>query len=258
MEKLGNIHKWILQYYPILVLIFLWEFVTRIDLVPPYFLPSFSSILRKIYILLANGDLFIHSGISLYRAVVGFLLGMIIGLPLGFLMGRYRFFELSLEPIISFGYPMPKVAFIPIFIYWVGIGHLSKIFTIALGTFFPILINTYYGVKSVDNLLIWAAMAMGAKPATIFRRVIIPGAMPYIFVGLNIALGVSLLLVFFAEMIGAESGLGWLIVWGSHQFETDVVFSGIFMIAFLGILINRAMKIIELRVLDWNRSKVEI
>jgi NitT/TauT family transport system permease protein len=180
-------------------------------------------------------------------------MGLLVGVPAGFLMGRYHFFEAFFDPIIAFGYPMPKIAFMPIFMYWLGIGHLSKVFTIFLGTFFPILINTYYGVKSVDRLLIWAALAMGANPRTIFRRVTIPGAMPYVFVGLNLSLGVSLLLVFFAEMIGAESGLGWLIIWGSHQFDTELVFAGILVISFLGVFMNRIMTAIQGWVLEWNK-----
>ncbi len=248
---------WVYKNYSIFVLILIWEAITRLHLVPPLFLPSVSSILLKLYEMLIQGQLLPHVGISIYRAFAGFALGVTVGVPTGFLMGRYRFFEAFFDPIIAFGYPMPKIAFIPIFIYWLGIGHLSKIFTIFLGTLFPILINTYYGVKSVDQLLIWAALGMGAKPRTIFRRITIPGAMPYIFVGLNISLGVSFLLVFFAEMIGAENGLGWLIIWGSHEFETEIVFAGILVISFLGVVMNYFMSTIQGWVLEWNRSKVE-
>lgn len=249
--------RWMYNNYSIFAVILIWEAITRLHLVPPLFLPSVSSILVKLYEMLVQGQLLTHVGISLYRALAGFALGVIVGVPIGFLMGRYRIFEAFFDPIIAFGYPMPKIAFIPIFIYWLGIGHLSKIFTIFLGTLFPILINTYYGVKSIDPLLIWAARAMGAKPRTIFRSVTIPGAMPYIFVGLNISLGISFLLVFFAEMIGAENGLGWLIIWGSHEFETDIVFGGIVVISLLGVAMNYGMGILQNWVLEWNRSKVE-
>lgn len=252
-----SVYHWLCRNYSIFVFFLIWEAITRLNLVSSLFLPSVSSILMKLYEMLLNGQLLHHMGISLYRAFSGFALGVIVGVPIGFLMGRYRFFEAFFDPIIAFGYPIPKIAFIPIFIYWLGIGHLSKIFTIFLGTLFPVLINTYYGVKSVDQLLIWAALAMGANARTLFKRVTIPGAMPYIFVGLNISLGVSLLLVFFAEMIGAESGLGWLIIWGSREFETEIVFVGILAISFLGIVMNHVMTAIQGWILEWNRAKVE-
>jgi ABC-type nitrate/sulfonate/bicarbonate transport system permease component len=251
------IKAWVLGNYSILLLIAAWEGITEFRLIPVFFLPPLSSILAKIYEMLLNGQLVTHAGISLYRAFAGFVLGVLVAVPAGFLMGRYRFFEALFDPIVAFGYPMPKIAFIPVFIFWLGIGHLSKILTIFLGTFFPILINTYYGVKSIDHMLIWAALGMGANRGTIFRKVILPGAMPYIFVGMNISLGVSLLLVFTAEMVGAENGLGWLIIWGSQVFETEVVFAGILVIAFLGVLMNRFMIAIQSRVLEWNRSKTE-
>ena len=252
-KSFRQICSWASENYSIVLIIVMWETVTRLSSIPSFFLPPFSSILMKLYEMLANGQLLPHIGISLYRAFGGFFMGLIVGVPAGFLMGRYRFFEAFFDPIIAFGYPMPKIAFMPIFMYWLGIGHLSKVFTIFLGTFFPILINTYYGVKSVDYLLIWAALGMGATPRTIFRRVTIPGAMPYIFVGLNVSMGVSLLLVFFAEMIGAESGLGWLIIWGSNQFDTELVFAGILVISFLGVFMNRIMTAIQNQVLEWNK-----
>src|SRR5919109_3092805 len=157
---------------------------------------------------LATGDLLLHIVASLSRSVPGFALGTLAGIALGLLAGVSRLADTMLSPSIFLSYPVPKIVLLPIVMVWFGIGDASKIVIIALACFYPAFINAYYGARSTRALLVWSALNMGARRRHLFWKVVVPSALPMILSGVRIALALSFILLFAAEMVGSRSGLG--------------------------------------------------
>src|SRR5262249_8467763 len=155
-----------------------------------------------------RGDLLFHSGVTLARAFVGFLLALMVGIALGALMARKRLARELIEPLFTFGYPVPKIAFYPIFIYVFGLGSGSKIVLIFLECMYQITIYAYSGIRAVERTLVWAGQSMGASERQIFWKVLMPAAGPTIFSGVRVALPVALIVVIMTELIGESVGLG--------------------------------------------------
>src|SRR5690625_3147135 len=154
-------------------------------------------------------------------------------------------------PIVYAIYPIPKIALLPLFILWLGIGELSKVTIIALGVFFPVIINTFSGVKSVDQMLIKAAVTFGSSPFNVVRKVILPGALPMIFAGLKLAAGTSLLLLVSAEMIAAQNGIGSMVLHYGNLMITTKLMVGVVVLSLLGLTFNRGLQWLENKLLPW-------
>ena len=166
-------------------------------------------------VYLANGELIVQAQVTLYRAFAGFSLALILGMLIGTLMARSRLAERLIEPIFYFGYPIPKIALYPVFIFVFGLGTGSTIALIVLECVYPITIHVHAGMRSVDRVLIWAARNMAASPVQIFWRVLVPAALPIFFTGLWIALPVALIITLVTEMIGESRGLGYFVTYAS-------------------------------------------
>jgi len=201
--------------------------------------------------MLASGELLINAKASMYRIGWGFVIGSIAGIVLGLATGFFRLAEAVGNPIVHALYPIPKIALLPLIILWLGIGELSKVTIISLGVFFPVIINTYSGVKNVDPLLIKAAVAFRASRLSIIRKVILPGALPVIFAGLKLAAGTSLLLLVAAEMIAAKEGIGAMILHYGDLMLTTKLMVGVLALSLLGIAFNYSLNWLEKQLISW-------
>jgi len=238
------VQNWLL---PVAALV-AWEVLGRAGLAPRY-LSTPSAILAALWEITLTGELFTALAASLYRVAVGFALGtaagIIVGLGAGVLPGVRHFFD----PLVSFLYSIPKIAFLPVFLLLFGLGHASKIAIIAFSGFFPVFIASRHAVLSVNRILIWAAQNMGTPPRTVFFRVIVPAAAPQLFSGIRIGLAHAFVVLFAAELIGSKVGLGTIISYGEEWVRFDLMFAGIVCFAVLGFLSDRILLAIRTRML---------
>jgi len=189
--------------------------------------------------------------VSLNRLVQGFVYGSLIGVVLGLLAGAIRWVEDVLDPWVAAVYPIPKSALFPLFLLWFGLGDRSKIVTIAVGVLFLVLVNTVTGVKSINPLLVKAAIDLGASRLQVFVKVILPGALPNIFTGLRLGAGMALILVFITEIEATKAGLGFLL-WEAFQLlETTKVFAGVVTFGLLGVATTWLLQWLERRACPW-------
>jgi ABC-type nitrate/sulfonate/bicarbonate transport system permease component len=185
--------------------------------------------------------------------MIGFFLATIIALPLGLIMGWSKAIRQVLEPIIEFIRPIPPLAWIPIAILWFGIGIKSAAFIIFLGAFFPILLNTVYGVRRIDPILIDAARTLNASPLAIFMKVLLPGAVPSIITGLRIGIGISWMTLIAAEFTGVKSGygLGYMIMTARDIQRPDLILAGMFVFGAIGFSVDIVLRLIEKKIVRW-------
>jgi ABC-type nitrate/sulfonate/bicarbonate transport system permease component len=188
---------------------------------------------------------------SLGRSLPGFALGASFGVVLGLAAGVARWFDRLLSPAVFLTYPVPKIVMLPIFMIWFGIGDLSKVLIIALACFYPVFINAYTGVRQTRTILVWSALNMGATPAQVFRRVVLPSAAPMIFASLRVSLALSFIVMFAAEMINAQSGLGHMIRVAENSLRFDLMYVSLAAIAILGYAGDRAVRLGQSRFLAW-------
>jgi ABC-type nitrate/sulfonate/bicarbonate transport system permease component len=225
-----------------------WEIFGGAGMLPRY-LSSPSAILAALWELARSGELFAAVVASLYRVGAGFALGtaagVLVGLGAGMLPGVRHFFD----PLVSFLYSIPKIAFLPVFLLLFGLGHASKIAIIAFSGFFPVFVASRHAVLSVNPLLLWTARNMGAAERTIFFRVIIPAAAPELFAGIRIGLAHAFVVLFAAELIGSKVGLGTIISYGEEWVRFDLMLAGIVCFAVLGFLGDRVLLAVRSRLL---------
>jgi NitT/TauT family transport system permease protein len=241
--------------YPILIVLACWEAISRLGLVSPQHLPPFTQCLGFIYELVLSGEIFIHIRDSMIRALGGYFLSLVIGIPLGITMGLFRSVEKPLSPVVSLFYPIPKVTLIPLLILWLGLGDRSKIAIVFLACLLPILISSRSGAKNVDLRQIWSAKIMGTGDHQLLRHVILPSALPFIFSGMRIALAISLIMLFSIEMLGAQSGLGYLIIVALESVRPEMMFGGILVIAVVAYTCDRILLLIRKRLLFWHMEQ---
>ena len=201
-----------------------------------------------------SGELLNDSLGSLYRVVAGFLAGAALALPLGLAMGANRVVHAWFNPLFQLLRPIPPIAYIPLSILWFGLGNPPAIFLIALGAFFPVLMNTIAGVRQVDGIYLRAARNLGARGPTLFLRVILPAAVPYILTGMRIGIGTAFIVVIVSEMIAVNNGLGFRILEAREYFWSDKVIAGMITIGILGLAIDAGMNLLNNYLLRWHRG----
>jgi NitT/TauT family transport system permease protein len=255
---------------PVLV-IALWELVARAGWVSPILLPAPSRVLLRwiAYALpltpydpaegsrlawMFSGELPHDAVASLARVGGGFVVGAGLALPLGLLMGAKPLVHDLMNPLVQIVRPIPPIAFIPLAILWFGLGDPPAFFLIALGAFFPVLMNTIAGVRNVDAIYLRAAQNLGANQWTLFWRVMVPAAMPYILAGVRIGIGVAFIVVIVAEMIAVNSGLGYRILEAREYFWSDKVIAGMISIGMAGLGIDLVMNRLNAWLLRWHRG----
>lgn len=219
-----------------------WQFASG-TLIDPFFLPSPVSVGAALWEMALDGSLASSVGASLQRILAGWLLGSAVAIPLGLLIGTFAPAKSAFDPFVHFFRFIPAIALVTLFIVWFGIGEMSKILLIAYATGFIVLVNTASGIGAIPQDKIDAARCLGASPVQVFSRVIVPASLPNIYVGMRLALASSFLVIVAAEMLAAESGLGYMI-WNSRlYFRIDLMFAAIVLLGLLGFLADRLMRV---------------
>jgi ABC-type nitrate/sulfonate/bicarbonate transport system permease component len=249
--------RFVMRVISIVVLVAAWEIMARSGKVTPFVLPSLSSVLVRIWSDLMAGDLLINAGLTLYRALVGFLIAAFGGIAIGMAMARSRLANWFFDPIISVGFPMPKVAFLPIVILWLGLYDVSKISMIVVDAIFPVVAATLIGIQGVERELIWSARNMGARDRELMWQIILPAALPQIMTGLQVALPLALIVAVVTEMLMGGYGLGGAMITASGFADSRGVFAGIVEIAFVGYCLVKVMSMLRRRLLIWHQEAQE-
>jgi NitT/TauT family transport system permease protein len=232
-------------------LILVWQAGSQAGLISPIALPAPTEVIAALVDLVRTGMLWTHLSVSLMRLGVGWSLGCALGIVVGLAIGLFTIARAALMQLVAALFAVPKIALLPLFIVWFGIGESSKIATILFGTFFPTVIATYAGVDNVDRNLIRMGQAFGLSWGSIVRKIILPGAMPAILSGLRISSAIGIVLLVAAEMIGAQYGIGAYILQAGSLFAIDQLIAGVAILAVLGLLISWAIGLAERRFLDW-------
>lgn len=243
---------------PLLLVVLAWQVMSSIGVIPAFKLPSpwqvFGGLQDLITLGMPPGHLLHrHISHSLQRVFWGYLTALLIAIPLGIAMGWSRALSTALEPIMEVLRPIPPLAWIPIAILWFGIGNQSAAFIIFLGAFFPILLNTISGVRTIDPLLIEAARTLNATRRFIFFKVLLPGAFPAIFTGLRIGLGIGWMTLVAAEFTGVRQGygLGYMIMTARDIQRPDQIVAGMVVIGLIGLIIDAGLNLLERLLLHW-------
>ena len=229
-----------------------WQALSTLGIIPVRVLPAPTEVLAAGWKLLLNGELIKNVWVSFWRAIVGFAIGGGIGFVLGLANGLSRRSEEFLDSTLQMIRNVPHLALIPLVILWFGIDEEAKIFLVALGVFFPIYINTQHGIRTVDTHLVEMGRTYGMTPLVLFWRVILPGALPSIFVGLRYALGIMWLTLIVAETIAASSGIGYMAMQAREFLLVDVVVLSIVIYALFGKLADSAARLLERLCLSWH------
>lgn len=251
IRRIGN---WIYGYLSIIVFLLIWQLVSNLGMVSPIFLPPFTTVFKELIRLIGTGELLGHIGISLFRSLTGFLLGLAFAIPLGLLIGWFKKFETFIDPLIQTFRNLSVLSILPVFVLIFGIGEVSKIAVIFWGVLWSVIINTIAGVKNVDPLIIKGARSMGITNKDLFLKVIFPGALPSIFTGIRISATTSILVLIGAEMLGASKGLGYALYFYQANFKTPAMYSVIIVMAVLGVTINYTLTSIEKKAFIWKEN----
>ncbi|MBI0328790.1 aliphatic sulfonate ABC transporter permease SsuC [Burkholderia plantarii] len=235
-----------------IALVLAWELAARNGTLSTRVLPEPLAVVRAAWSLIESGDMWANVKVSTWRALVGFAIGGGVGLVLGLATGLSKAAEVALDSTIQMIRNIPALAMIPLVILWFGIDEKAKLFLVSLGVFFPIYINTYHGIRSVDANLIEMAKSYGVKGFALYRDVILPGALPSILVGVRFALGLMWVMLIVAETISAQSGIGYMTMNAREFLQTDVVVVGILLYAVLGKLADVLAKWLERATLRWH------
>jgi NitT/TauT family transport system permease protein len=246
------------RWYSIALLLAVWETAVATSLVTSRLLPGLGDVVSVFAHEVANGVLVHQAGVTMGRALTGFALAVAVGVLLAAAMSMSGLFSRMFEPIFFLGYPVPKIALFPVFAFVFGIGSSSKIAFTFLECLYPVVISTYLGIKGVQTRLLWTAQNMGADPLIVFRRVVIPAALPAIFSGLRIGLPLSLTVVVVTEMIGGTEGLGAYIITWSTRFRYANVYSGILAIGICGMVLDRLVVQSRFWLIPWQDENADM
>jgi len=250
-RKLLNVEK-MLPIVLTLAILGSWEALSDLRIISPLFYPSSSTILVTLWQLLVSGKLWTNLAITLNRLGTGLVLGMIPGVVLGFLMGWSRKLRVVIDPFIAALHPIPKTAIFPLVLILLGIGESSKVFTIAIATFFPVLINSMAGVRQINPVYFEVANNYGARVINTFTRVILPGSMPMVLVGVRIAFNNTLMITIALELLAARTGLGVLIWYAWETLRTQELYATLIVIAIIGILANYLLQKLTQAIVPWS------
>ncbi len=244
--------KKLLPWLPTVVLISIWQWAVHSGWLSSRILPAPLSVLDAFIALAQSGELWTHVKTSTWRALSGFAVGASIGLVLGLLTGTFKQLETLLDTTLQMVRNIPPLALIPLVILWFGIDETAKLFLVSFGVFFPVYLNTFHGIRSVDPHLIEMASNYGLRGWRLYRHVILPGALPSILVRVRFSLGLMWILLIVAETISAQSGIGYLTMNAREFLQTDIVLVGIVLYALLGKMADLFAKALERHFLRWH------
>ena len=241
----------------IIILLVVWETLARSGMFTAFLLPAFSATLERIWNDALSGELLGNLGVTLYRAVAGFAIAAVLGIALGTSMSRLGVIRWFFDPIISVGFPMPKIAFLPIVILWLGFYDVPKISMVAIEAVFPVVTATMIGIQGVERELIWSARNMGANGREVVFHVVVPAAFPQIMTGLQVALPIALIVAIVTEMLMGGYGVGGAMINASRLADSRGVFAGIVEIAVIGFFMVKGMALLRRRMLLWHQEALE-
>lgn len=247
-KTLAKLQPWLL---PLLILA-LWHILTTAGWIKASTLPTPAAVWRTFVGTLRSGELGHNLGISALRALIGFAIGGGIGFALGLLNGLWRQAERTTDTTIQMVRNIPLFALLPLFIIWFGIGEEIKLALVAVGVFFPVYLNTYHGIRSVDPGLVEMGRVYGLSRASLYRHIVLPGALPSILVGIRYALGITWLVLIVAETVATDAGIGYMAMNAREFFQLDVIVLSIIVYALLGKASDSIAKLLEKRLLRWN------
>ena len=235
-------------------LLAVWEGLASAALINPVLLPSPTTLFWASGDLVRSGTLVRHVIASVERVLVGFALAALVGLLFGVVLGWFRTLSDFVKPLVEALRPIPPIAWTPLAILWFGVGNAPSYFLVFVGAVFPVFVSTFSAVRNIERTQINAALCLGATPAMLIRDILVPGALPVIFPGLRIALGVGWMCVVAAELIAAQSGLGYMIQQNRLLLQTQFVVTGMIVIGMIGFAMNALMTAIERRLVPWQES----
>jgi ABC-type nitrate/sulfonate/bicarbonate transport system permease component len=241
----------------LLVIIVAWEMATRSGIVTPFLLPPLSAVLARVAEDAMSGELAINLGQTLYRALVAFAISGAGGITIGILMTRRPLVRWFFDPIVSVGFPMPKIAFLPVFMLWLGFYDISKISMAVFNAIFPVIAATMAAAEGVDRHLLWSARSLGATERQLLREIVLPAALPQILTGLQVALPISIIVMIVTEMLMGGRGLGGAMMAASRFADSPGVFAGIVEIAIVGLCLVKAMTMLRKCLLHWHQEARE-
>jgi ABC-type nitrate/sulfonate/bicarbonate transport system permease component len=239
-----------------IILVLIWELIGQLKLVDTFFLPKPTSIVKAMYEMALSGELLKHMEISIYRALTGYVLAAVLGIGFGIAICWSRIIDNILDPLFELIRPISTLGLIPLMIIWFGIGNGSKIAIIFKACFFPILLNTIAGIRGVNSKLIQAGRSLGASELQLWKKVILPAAMPVIFTGMRISTAISMMAVVGVELFSSDSGLGFIIIDSQRAFATDKMFVGILSLSVVGFLMDYFARILGMRYLSWHMGSL--
>jgi len=240
------------RVFSVLLLLAVWEALARSGSFTPYQLPAFSTVVERIWEDAVSGDLWISTAVTLYRALTAFAICAVLGVAIGVAMTRSIVANWFFDPIISVGFPMPKIAFLPVVILWLGVFDVSKITIVVVDAIFPVIAATVIAIAGVEKELVWSARNMGASNRELLTQILLPAAFPQIMTGLQVALPLCLIVAVVAEMLMGGYGLGAAMMTASRFANSPGVFAGIVEIAVVGYVLVKAMGLIRRRLLIWH------
>jgi taurine transport system permease protein len=242
----------LLRSSSVILLAVAWEWGARMHFVSDFLLPSLSSVLERLWEDTISGDVLVALGLTLARTFAGFTMAATAGIVIGVTIARLRLVRWFFDPIVSVGNPLPKIAFLPIFILWFGVFDWSKIAMVAFSSVFPVVVATWAATENVDKSLVWSAESLGVTRRALLWQIVLPSAMPEVFTGLQIALPISLIVVIICEMTMGGEGLGGSMMTSMRFADSPGVFSGIVAIAIVGSVLVKAMELTRRRLLVWH------
>jgi ABC-type nitrate/sulfonate/bicarbonate transport system permease component len=234
-----------------------WEAYARSGAISNFLLPPLSIVLERVWQDALSGDLALNLGITLYRAMFGFAIAAVAGVIAGILIARNSAARWFFDPIVSIGFPMPKIAFLPIFMLWFGLYDTSKVTMIVVSAIFPVVTATVVATQGVDRELVWSARSLGAGEGQLLWEVILPAALPQVLTGLQVALPVSLIVAIVTEMLMGGTGLGASMINASRFADSPGVFAGIIEIGAAGFCLVRGIAALRRRLLRWHQEAQE-
>jgi ABC-type nitrate/sulfonate/bicarbonate transport system permease component len=244
--------RWVAPWIALLVIAIGWEAFASSGAVTPFMLPKLSVVLERIWADLVSGELAHGLALTLYRSLAGFLIAALAGIALGLAVARNRLMRWLFDPLISVGFPMPKIAFLPVVTLWLGFYDVSKISMVVFDATFPVITATIAGVLAVERELLWSARNLGASEQALLRDIVLPAALPQIFTGLQVALPIALIVCIVAEMKMGGIGLGGSMITASRFADSPGVFAGILEIAVAGYVVVKLMAMLRKRLLAWH------
>jgi NitT/TauT family transport system permease protein/sulfonate transport system permease protein len=255
---MNNISHYWLNLFIYIALLLVWDFFCRVGLFETTILPPPLEVFKALFSLFVNGELLEDISVSIWRVAVGFIIASILGIGLGLLTGLSQKAKNLGGPILELLRPIPPVAFVPISILWFGIGNGPAYFLVSFGAFFPFYTNALAGVLSVSPIHRDAALCLGAGRRLMLTDVILPASLPYLMAGLKTGLGTAWFCVIVAELVGAQSGLGYMIQLNRLTLQSENVIAGMIVIGSIGYLMNRTMVYVQSRVTPWKSSSANI